>query len=63
MEFTPEVIELLIEASQEELNHLSGGRFIQSPEKLRANNYSEMNELLYGFLDRLVERYMLILGS
>ncbi len=63
MEFTPEVVELLIEASQEELNNLSGGKFIQSPEKLRANNYSEMNELLYGFLDRLVERYLFIRGS
>ncbi len=63
MEFTPEVVELLIEASQEELNNLSGGKFVQSPEELRANNYSEMNELLCGFLDRLVERYMLIRGS
>ncbi|MGB5445177.1 MAG: type 1 glutamine amidotransferase [Psychromonas sp.] len=63
MEFTPEVVDLLIEASQEELDNLSGGRFIQSPDKLRANNYSEMNNLLYGFLDRLVERYMLIRGS
>ena len=63
MEFTPEVVELLIEASQEELNKLSGEKFIQSPEKLRANNYFEMNELLYGFLDRLVERYILIRGS
>ncbi len=63
MEFTSEVVELLIESSQEELNDLSGGKFIQSPEKLRANNYSEMNELLYGFLDRLVDRYMLSRGS
>ncbi len=63
MEFTSEVVELLIESSQEELNDLSGGKFIQSPEKLRANSYSEMNELLYGFLDRLVCRYMLSRGS
>jgi len=63
MEFTPEVVELLIEASQEELNNLSGGRFIQSLEDLRTNNYSEMNELLCGFLNRLVERYILIRGS
>ena len=63
MEFNLEVVELLIEASQEELNNYSGERFIQSSENLRANNYSEMNELLYGFLDRLVEKYMLIQGS
>ena len=63
MEFTPEVVELLIEASQKELEELSGGKFIQSPEELRGNNYREMNELLYGFLDRLVERYILIQRS
>jgi GMP synthase (glutamine-hydrolysing) len=57
MEFTPEVVDLLIEASQEELEDLAGGEFIQSPEELRENNYTEMNELLYGFLDRLAEKY------
>jgi len=58
-DFTPKVIELLIEASQEELNELSGEKFIQTPKELRNNNYSEMNGLLYGFLDRLIEKYRL----
>ena len=59
MELTPEVVDLLIDASQEELSALSGQKFIQSPEKLRANDYVQMNTLLYGFLDRLVEDYIL----
>jgi len=57
MEFTPEVIELLIEASQDELEELSGRDFVQSTNELRGNSYREMNELLYGFLDKLVEKY------
>jgi GMP synthase (glutamine-hydrolysing) len=56
MEFNPEVVELLIEASQEELSILSGQQFIQSPEKLRTNDYMQMNKLLYGFLNRLVDK-------
>ena len=58
MEFTPEVIELLIAASEAELAAMIGRRFVQQPEALRANDYGEMNEKLFGFLDRLSEAYV-----
>lgn len=54
MELTPEVVELLIEASASELATLTGHRFVQQPEVLRGNRYEEMNQKLFGFLDRLV---------
>lgn len=57
MEFTPEVIELLIAASERELGALTAYRFVQQPDALRANAYDEMNQKLFGFLDRLVEAY------
>lgn len=55
MELTPEVVELLIEASASELATLSGHRFVQQPGVLRNNRYEDMNQTLFGFLDRLVE--------
>jgi GMP synthase (glutamine-hydrolysing) len=58
MEFTPDVIELLIEASERELATLNGHRFVQKPEALRANDYRDMNEKLFGFLDKLAEAYV-----
>ncbi|HEX4378272.1 MAG TPA: hypothetical protein VHZ99_14065 [Steroidobacteraceae bacterium] len=57
MEFTPEVIELLIAASEQELTGLSQHRFVQQPEVLRRNDYRSMNEMLYVFLDKLVATY------
>ena len=57
MEFTPDVVELLIAASETELAGLSGRRFVQSPAGLRANDYGAMNEALFGCLDRLVRAY------
>lgn len=58
MEFTPEVIESLIAASEAELATAIARRFVQQPEALRANDYGEMNEKLFGFLDRLSEAYV-----
>lgn len=58
MEFTPEIVELLIAASEAELAAMIGRRFVQQPEALRANDYGEMNEKLFGFLDRLSEAYV-----
>lgn len=58
MEFTPKVIELLIAASDAELVTLTGHRFVQQPETLRANDYSAMNEFLFVFLDQLSEAYV-----
>lgn len=57
MEFTSEVVELLIAASEAELKTLTGYRFVQQPETLRANDYDAMNQKLFRFLDRLVEAY------
>ncbi|WP_406235039.1 type 1 glutamine amidotransferase [Isoptericola jiangsuensis] len=57
MELTLEVVNLLIAASEEELAKLTGYRFVQQPEALRANSYDEMNRKLFGFLDKLMTTY------
>ena len=57
MEFTREVIELLIAASERELAALVDSRFVQQPAALRANDYDSMNQKLFGFLDKLVAAY------
>jgi GMP synthase (glutamine-hydrolysing) len=57
MEFTPEVIELLIEASAPELATLTAHRYVQQPAALRANGYTAMNQQLFGFLDKLAAAY------
>ena len=57
MEFTKEVIALLIAASENELAQLTQHRFVQQPDALRRNDYSEMNESLFVFLDKLVGAY------
>ena len=57
LEFDPEAIDLLIAADSEE--HLREQNkelpFVQTPEQLRANDYSEMNKKLYDFLDSLTQ--------
>ena len=57
LEFDPEAIDLLIAADGEE--HLRKQNkelpFVQTPEQLRANDYSEMNKMLYDFLDSLTQ--------
>lgn len=55
MEFTPEVVALLIEASAGEFDALKAHRFVQQPEALRANDHTEMNQYLFHFLDALAE--------
>ena len=57
MEFTSEVVELLIAACEDELASLTDRRFVQQPAALRANHWDEMNQKLYVFLDKLVEEY------
>jgi GMP synthase (glutamine-hydrolysing) len=57
MEFTTEVIALLIAASENEFARLTRHRFVQQPDALRQNDYSEMNEKLLVFLDELVGVY------
>ena len=56
LEFDPEAVELLITADGEEQlrEHSEKLSFVQTPEELRGNDYSEMNAKLYAFLDSLV---------
>lgn len=57
MEFTQEVIELLIKAAEQELPTLIGHHFVQQPDALRQHDFSEMNQKLCEFLDNLVQAY------
>lgn len=57
LEFDPEAIDLLIAVDGEE--HLRQQNqelpFVQTPEQLRANDYSQMNKKLFAFLDSLTQ--------
>lgn len=55
MEFTSEVIELLIKAAEDELPTLTGHRFVQQAAVLRQHDFSEMNRVLFEFLDKLAQ--------
>ncbi|MEO3989099.1 type 1 glutamine amidotransferase [Pseudocitrobacter cyperus] len=57
MELTPDVVELLIAHSEKDLNRAAEYRFVNTPEELRAHDYSEMNQVLFGFLDKLEAYY------
>lgn len=57
MEFTPEVIALLLTATEAEFPSLINYKFVQQPEALREHEFSDMNQKLFGFLDKLVEAY------
>lgn len=54
MEFNNELMELLIEHSAAELSEFSDHVFVRQPEQLMNNNFKEMNEKLFLFLDELV---------
>lgn len=56
MEFNREVIELLIEA-ETSLPTLTQHRFVQQPDALRKHDFSDMNQKLFGFLDKLAQDY------
>ena len=53
MELTPEVVELLIEHSPNDLRRAAEFRFVETAEKLRSHDYQEMNQVLFSFLDKL----------
>lgn len=57
LEFDPESIDLLIAADGEEHLHQQNQElpFVQTPEQLRANDYSQMNKKLFAFLDSLTQ--------
>ncbi|MDI2068584.1 glutamine amidotransferase, partial [Klebsiella pneumoniae] len=46
----------LIQHSEQELAEAKGKRFIRSVEEMRAWDYQQMNEKLWQFLDKLVEK-------
>lgn len=56
LEFTPSLIAALIEA-EHGLPNLTGHRFVQQADALRANDWTEMNGKLHTFLDRLADSY------
>ena len=57
MELTLEVVELLIAHSEKDLSRAAEYRFVNTPEQLRTHDYSEMNQILFGFLDKLEAHY------
>lgn len=57
MELTLDVVERLIAHSEKELSHAAEYRFVNTPEELRSHDYSEMNQVLFGFLNKLEARY------
>jgi GMP synthase (glutamine-hydrolysing) len=54
-EFTPDAIEALIENSTDELEGYKALPYVETPEQLRSHDYTEMNNLLIGFLDKITE--------
>lgn len=56
MEFTADAIEGLIQHSEQELAEAEGKRFIRPVEEMRAWDYQQMNEKLWQFLDKLVQK-------
>jgi len=57
MEFTPELIELLIASDETPQESSTRNRFVQSPDEIRRFDFSEMNVKLFGFLDKLAAGY------
>ncbi|WP_312389977.1 glutamine amidotransferase-related protein [Chryseobacterium sp.] len=57
LEFTPEVIDLMIETDREFLINNTEHQFVQKPDQIRSFDFKEMNEKLYTFMDKLVEAY------
>ncbi|MDR0749640.1 MAG: type 1 glutamine amidotransferase [Tannerellaceae bacterium] len=57
LEFTPEIIELLIAEEEDFLTNNTKHRFVQKPNEIRNYDFSEMNRKLFGFLDKLADAY------
>ena len=53
MELTLDIVEQLIAHSEKDLSRAAEYRFVNTPEELRSHDYSEMNQVLFGFLDKL----------
>lgn len=54
-EFTPDTIEGMIQNSIQELEQYRELPYIESPDILRSHVYSDVNELLYVFLDNFIK--------
>jgi GMP synthase (glutamine-hydrolysing) len=52
-EFTPEAIEGMIENNAHELEEYKDLPYIETAEQLRSHDYSEMNQFLFRFLDKI----------
>jgi GMP synthase (glutamine-hydrolysing) len=57
LELTSDSIEQLIVHSQEQLEQHKTAKFVQQPEQLRRIVTDEMNQLLFVFLDQLLDAY------
>lgn len=57
MELTLEVIELLIAEEVDFLTNNTKHKFVQKPDEIRSYDYTEMNDKLFTFLDKLSEEY------
>ena len=55
-EFTAETIEGMINASEVELKKYKSLPYVENAQQLFSHNYSEMNELLFIFLDKLIKK-------
>ena len=58
MELTKEVVKELINSEKYLLNLSKTHSLVQSPEEILDFDYSEMNEKLYVFLDKLTQDYL-----
>ncbi len=58
MELTKEVVKELIDSEKDLLNLSKTHPLVQSPEEILDFDYSEMNEKLYVFLDKLTQDYL-----
>lgn len=52
-EFTPEAVEGMIRSNAHELEEYKDLPYIETAEQLRNYNYGDMNNLLFGFLDKI----------
>ncbi|MWP47065.1 type 1 glutamine amidotransferase [Gilliamella sp. Pas-s27] len=63
LEFTPNIVKALIAHSQKELSQAEKYRFVDTPDKLRSHDYTEMNQTLYKFLNKLSQHYQASLNK
>ena len=57
MEFTPEVVALLIAEEEKFLTRNTTHKFVQKPGEIRNYDYTGMNSKLFVFLDKLTDEY------